>query len=421
MTPDPSLPTSPLSSVLSLSSRWRRPLLRRPPGLVAGLLATLALALLPGPAAAQGMCPGEPLCRAVPRVTATVTDFRVSPNTQGTRPIQLAVRFTNRSQAPLVLGYVDGTAAAYDDRGHKYTLQNSRKLTGLGRIERQRFDPKFSLAPGESADARMELNFYVGRQVIVGTAFDLELGVREIDPLPGQQHRLGREHALSWQSLRHGDGGQAPAAAPGPGTPSAGQAGPPPVGAPPAATASPPPADACGGNPACTVSGPGQARVLGVAPAAPRGNNQEVTVRIEFTNLGAAPLILNYKQDTGVMLDEHGERYIVDGRYRQSVQGMPVATRERASSQFTLGVGEARAASFVFRRFVGKVPPGTVFVPALAIEQYLLLPSHQLQLVREHALGFGELRAGGPAAGPADLRQLGQALDALGQLLKPRP
>ena len=60
------------------------------------------------------MCPGEPLCREVPRFSATITDFRVSPNTVGNRPVNVTVRFANKTAQPLTLGYVDGTAAAYD-------------------------------------------------------------------------------------------------------------------------------------------------------------------------------------------------------------------------------------------------------------------------------------------------------------------
>jgi hypothetical protein len=410
-TPHPSTDLNAITTLTALLTHWRRA--------AAALLLGAGAALSSAPAAAQGMCPGEPLCREVPRFTATITEFRVSPNTQGNRPVHLAVRFTNRGSEPLVLGYVDGTAAAYDDRGHKYTLQNSRKLTGIGRIERNRFDPKFTLAPGESADARLELNFFVNRNVIVGTSFDLAFGVREIDPLPGQQYRLGREHALSWQGLRHGDGGQAPAGSGG----AVAATMPPATGAAPAAATAG--GDACAGAPHCTVSGPVLARVVGVAPAAPRGNNQEVTVRISFQNLGDTPMILNYKQGTGIMLDEKGERYIVDSRYRESVQGMPVSTRERASSQFTLAAGESRMAAFIFRRYVGRVPPGTVFAPQLAVEQYQLLPSNQLQLVREYALGFGDLRGGGAIGGAAsdaaaDLQQLGNAINALGELFRKR-
>lgn len=372
---------------------------------LAASLAAATLLLAATPAAAQGMCPGEPLCRQVSAFTATVTEFRVSPNTLGNRSIQVAVRFTNRTDRPLILGYVDRSAVARDDRGHPYTLQNTAKLTGIGRIERQRFDPKFTLGPGESADARMELNFFVNRNVAVGTDFDLEMGVREIQALPGGQYRLGREHALSWQHLASGAAGRVPAAA------AAARAAAPDVAAVPQ-PAAPPAGDPCAGAANCTASGPLAARIVGVLSAAPKGNNHEVTVRIAFQNHGSEPMILNYKQDTGAMLDERGQKYIVDSRYRESVQGMPIATRDRAGSQFMLQPGESRTAAFVFRRFVGKVPAGTVFTPSLAVEQYVLLPSGQLQRVREYALGFGEARGG------ADLRQLGEAVKGLGNLLR---
>jgi hypothetical protein len=351
------------------------------------------------------MCPGEPLCRQTSSFTATVTEFRVSPNTLGNRPIQVAVRFTNRTERPLILGYVDRSAAAFDDRGNKYELQNSAKLTGIGRIERQRFDPKFTLGPGESADARMELNFFVNRNVIVGTGFDLEMSVREIEPLPGNQYRLGREHALSWQHLSNGARGRAPAQA-------AAAAPPAQEAARIAAPAPPAPAgDPCAGVAHCTASGPVLAKIVGATPST-KGNNHHVTMRIAFQNLGSTPLILTYKYNTGHAIDEHGQRYDVDSRDRTSVQGIPVSTRDRASSQFTLAPGESRTASFDFRRFTGKVPAGTVLSPSIAVEQYELLPSNQLKLQREYALGFGEVRGG------ADPRQLGNALKDLGKLLR---
>ena len=387
---------SPLARTPPVHHRWHA----AAPWLLAGAL----LAVLP--AQAQRPCPEQPLCLQVPRFTATVTDFRVSPNTLGNRPVNLTVRFANLSDQPLTLGLVAGTAAAFDDRKHRYALQNSRQLLGMGLVERNRFDPKFTLAPGESADTKMELNFHVRRNVIVGTRFDLQMSVREINPLPGSQFRLGREHALSWQPLSDGAGAPTRAAqpvAPATDTATGGSAA-----APQAAAAG----DPCQGHPHCTASGTVLARVVGLQSAAPAGNNHLVTVRIAFQNLGSAPLILNYKQGTGDMLDERGQKYRVDQRYRESVQGMPVSTRTSASSQFTLGPGESRTAAFIYRRFVGRVPAGTVFSPSLAVEQYALLPSNQLKLEREVALGFGEVRS------TANVQDVGRALKDLRDLFK---
>jgi len=380
---------------------------RSPPALqarAATWLASCALWLLALPGQAQSLCPGQPLCREVPGFSATVTEFRVSPSTLGNRPVNLTVRFVNKTGRPLTLGHVAGTAAAFDDRANKYTLQNSRKLLGMGLIERNRFDPKFTLGPSESADAKLELNFFVNRNVIVGTAFDLEMSVREIDPLPGQQFRLGREHALSWQGLSNGAGAgtatSSPVAARHPGGEPAAPTGPASV-----------PSDPCAGHAHCTASGPVLARVVAATPST-RGNYHHVAMRISFQNIGDSPLILNYKQDTGHAIDERGQQYDVDSRDRQSVQGIPASTRDRASSQFTLRPGESRTASFDFRRYTGKVPAGAVLSPSIAVEQYELLASNQLRLQREYALGFGEVRT------TPQLQDVGRALKDLRKLFK---
>jgi hypothetical protein len=368
-------------------------------------------ALLPAPAAlvtssalAQGMCPGEPLCREVTKFAVTVTDFRVSPSTVGNRPVNLTVRFTNKTAQRLILGYVDGTAAAYDDRGNKYDLQNSSKVAGIGRIERSRFDPKFALEPGESADARMELNFFVNRNVIVGTAFDVEMSVREIEPVAGGQFQLGREHALSWQSLASGSGGQAPRTAVAAATGG--------VEATPAAV---PLQDPCQGKPACSSSGSMLAEVTRLLNEGMSGNYHHVLVTARFRNLGNTPLILNYKHGSGAMTDDLGQSYTVSEG--TDVQGMPVSTRDKASSQFTLAPGEARNASIRYRRFAGTAKQiGTSFSPSLAVEQYELLPSNQLKLMREHSLNYTDLRYGGTAgagAASAGAAALDQALQKL--------
>jgi hypothetical protein len=381
-------------------------------------MAAVGALLASTPAFAQGMCPGQPLCREVSKFSATITDFRVSPNTSGNRPVYVTVRFHNKTAQPLTLGYVDGSAAAYDDRGNKYQLQNTQTLQGIGRIERHRFDPKFTLGPGESSDAKLEVNFYAQR-VIVGTEFDFEMTVREIDPVPGNQYRVGREHALSWQHLKSGARGSAPASAAG--TDAAAAATPAVAGSRVAA------ADLCVDVPNCATSGPVLAKIVG-ATSSTKGTYHHLMVRVAFQNVGSAPLIINYKQDTGKAIDERGGEYVVDSRDRNSVQGIPISTRDRASSQFTLQPGESRTASFDFRRYTGSVPAGTRLNPSIAVEQYELLPSNQLRLEREYALSFGEIRGGvgalpssaGAAAGSGDPADAVKALRELRDMFKKR-
>jgi hypothetical protein len=362
------------------------------------------------PAAAQTTgCDNAPHCRETTRFTATLSDFRVLRGAGNNRPLRATLRFHNRGSRPLVLTYVDGSASAVDDQGHRYQMQNSsRALRGLGVATRRAFDPRFTLAPGESADSTVEVSAFI--KGIYGTRFDLSLSVREVEPLPGQQARLGRETVLRYTGLSDGSGDR-PGGSGGPADAGGGTSA---VAQPPASPPTLSGADtdtACHGQTPCVVNGPLAAHVQGLQVEAPRNNAQGVIVTVAFRNISAAPMVLNYKQSSGTMLDEHGQQYRVDWRYDDAVQGMPVSTRSRASSQFTLAPGETRSARFRYTRYIGKTPLGSTFSPALAVEQYELLPSNQLRLVREYALDFGAVAGGGAT----DLRR---ALKGLGELFK---
>lgn len=374
--------------------------IRRP--LVAGLLAVvLATPLF---AAAASDCGPGSLCQENPRFSATLTDFRVLQTGGHNRPLSATLRLRNKTDTPLTLVYVDGSAAAVDEQGHRYRMQNTRNgLRGLGVATRREFDPRFTLGPGEAGDSRIEVTAYI--KGVYGTRFHLELALREVEPLPGGQYRLGRETLLRFGDLTDGVGQTSPAAAP-PGAVT-------PPATTPARATTPSHDDPCSGASHCVSSGPLTAQVERLVPEAVKGSNQGIVVTVAFRNLSDAPMILNYRRDSGTLLDEHGQRYTVDSRRRTDVQGMPESTRERASSQFTLAPGETRRAQFRYTRYMGRSRPGTQFSPSLAVEQYELLPSQQLRLTREHALDFGPVAAGG--AGSA--ANLGPAIDALGRLL----
>ncbi|HSM23038.1 MAG TPA: hypothetical protein VK876_12615 [Rubrivivax sp.] len=377
------------------------------------LAATFVLCTLcPLPAQAGDCAPGNTAvgtCQETPRFSATLTDFRVLQTGNANRPLSATLRLRNKTAEPLTLVYVDGSAAALDDQGQRYTMQNTRSgLRGLGVATRREFDPRFTLAPGEAADVRLEVSAFI--RGVYGTVFDFDFAVREVESLPGGQHRLGRETVLRFAALRDGSGQGAAAAVAPRATAAAGD---------PATTVGAPAvsAEACRGQPNCVVNGPLAAQVERLQPEAVKGNNQGIVVTVSFRNLSAAPMILNYKQSTGTLLDNHGQRYTVDSRRASDVQGMPVSTRAKASSQFTLAPGESRQAQFRYTRFVGKTPVGTAFSPALAVEQYELLPSNQLRLVREYALDFGAVSGIAGASG-ASAQDLQRALQSLGDLFK---
>ena len=187
--------------------------------------------------AAATTCAGGSYCSETPSFSATVTDFRTS-TAGGFKVIDAVVRFQNRTNQPLILGYVDGSASATDDRGNRYALSNygSAGLRGMGLIRGGSLDAKFVLQPGGSGDARFELLWRPGRQ-IYGSTFELALSVRQINSVEGNQYILGGEFPLHYLALSNGaSGSAAPAAAAAPAASPAAAA---PASPPPAKPAAP--------------------------------------------------------------------------------------------------------------------------------------------------------------------------------------
>lgn len=350
-------------------------------------------------AASTTFCSERTTCTETARFASQLVEFRLSEGGSLNRFATATIRFTNKSNKPLTLAYVEGSGVAIDDAGNRFTIQNSRTdVQGIGTVSRNQFDPTFSLEPGESAEARFATRAFV--RGVMGTVFSFDVAIREIDTTPGGGHKLGRENLVRYTGLRDGMKGAALAQVP--------------AGVLPGAAVSAP-ADACGGAPNCKQSSGVTATLVRLVPESVKANNQGINVTIEFRNVSNAPLILNYKESSGHMVDELGQRYSVDSRRKTDVTGIPVSTRQRASSAFALAPGESGMASFRYTRFVGKTQVGRSFTPDLVVEQYELLPSNQLKLIREHAFNFPAQTGG--AGAPADLQR---ALQGLGELLKSR-
>jgi len=139
-------------------------------------------------------------CDQVSSFVATATDLResvIGGGSDPTRVVGLTVRFRNTTGGPLILGYVSGSGVVTDDRGNRYTTGSVR---GLGVIGGGPIDAKFELRAGESGDARFEF-MWAPRGTIFGTRFVVELTVREIESLAGNQWRLGQEHSLHFRGF----------------------------------------------------------------------------------------------------------------------------------------------------------------------------------------------------------------------------
>lgn len=189
------------------------------------------------------LCGGNVRCAEVTPFAATITDFRTS--TAGSdRIVSITVRLQNKTANPLILGYLQGSGLILDDQGNRYGIYGNNGIRGIGQITGTTFDPKFVLQPGEASDARFEFGWRpAAANQIYGTVYDLDLALREIDPVTGNQYRLGKEHALKIRRLAPAG----PAVATGAPAEQA-----PAVASVPAPTPTPPEApDACAGKVRC--------------------------------------------------------------------------------------------------------------------------------------------------------------------------
>ena len=132
-------------------------------------------------------CPRAGACVDVAAFSSAITDFRTSIVDRGTRVLTATVRFTNRTAQTLILGYVTGSGIAIDDQGNRYSVYGAAAVRAIGEIANGNFDPKFTLRPGESSDARFEFVLQPSRGQIIGTAYDFDLAIRQIEPLAGKR------------------------------------------------------------------------------------------------------------------------------------------------------------------------------------------------------------------------------------------
>lgn len=368
-------------------------------------LRSVAVALFASGAGAQtaAPCAGQPMCTAVTEFTSTITDFRTS--VSGAYRITSAVmRFQNRTTHPLILGYVPASGIVTDDQGNRYVIESANNVRGIGAVTGSQFDPKFVLQPGEGSDARFEFVWRPNARQIIGTVFEMDLAIREIVPINASQFRLGKEHALHFARLGNVPAvatADAPAAVVGdaatPVTTVSGAAD----GAVAETPAAPAPAEACGATPHCSGAGPFIARVARFTADAPNRRYHVVRVNVEFKNVGAQPIILAYKLGSNLIVDNYGNRYAWGrpGTHDNSASGIGTVDGSRADPQFVLRPGQSRSATFQLIRYnPGNTPIGTGFNYDVVIEQLGILPSNQIQSLREYSLSFTDLASSGPAA-----------------------
>jgi hypothetical protein len=367
---------------------------------------------VPAPAQTPSLCAGQRYCDEVASFVATVTDVRASNYQNSARVLSVTVRFQNKTNRPLILGYVSGSAVAIDEQGNRYTIASAANVRGIGELANQ-FDPKFNIGPGQSGDTRFELTWRIDSRAIIGErSWDLDLSVREVNEVGPGQYRFGAEHALEFKGLANPAAtSAAPAGAPagaplatvpaGAGAPRPGTVAP----AAPAAAAAPaaPQGDGCAGKQRCYDAGPFIAEIVNASSSFTNrsGRWHVVALNIRFTNRSAEPINLGYMVGTAVMLDNFGNRYVISAA-PDDIKGMGKVTANAADPQFVLRPGESRAATFGQARLPqANQPIGTAFTfdTTIALLQ-VLYNGQQIRTVREYTMTFPDfgLNAPGTAA-----------------------
>lgn len=353
------------------------------------ILAALTGALLLADArAATPPCAPGASCVETRSFVATVTGLRTSKQ-DGKRLLTVTMRFENRTAKPLTLGYVTDSGVAIDERGNRYLASGSNSVRAIGEISGDRVDPKFVLAPGEAGDARFELGWKPGKEK-AGSHFELDLAIREITTGPGDQHKLGSEHALHFASLGEVT---APAGSPSGATEQA-------VAAPAA------PADPCTNSARCFNAGSFVAEVVQVQSSAMTAGarHQSVSINIRFRNISDKPVILAYRASSSAALDNFGNGFTWGrpGTHDTSVKGIGVVTGRSADTQFQLAPGQSRSATFGIIRFNAVPPIGDHWNYDVVIEEVEIQPGQVVRSVRQNSLTFANLSAGSFPASMGD-------------------
>jgi hypothetical protein len=363
----------------------------------------------PSPAATPG-CAGKVDCIENPAFAAEVIDFRNS--TSGRYRVATAtVRIHNRLDRPLALGYVADSGVVIDDQGNRYVI-NASGVRGIGVLGGNTVDTKFTLEPGESSDARFEFTWDPGRAV-VGTKYDMDLTLREIDTIAGGQVKLGKERVLHFEGPgSHAPGSQANSSS------ALAQA---PTAAPAAAAAAPALADPCAGLPRCASGGTFIAQVTSVTPVGtPQDRHHYLKLTVRFRNISNAPIYLGYKSGSNAATDNLGNGYIYGrpGTHDTSFSGMGLVTGRGADPSFRLNPGESRDAQFTVTRFnSGGKQLGTAWAYDVVVSGMEILPSQQVRVDREYSLHFGDLAAGGIAGVPTATPTVNDAVQGILNLL----
>jgi hypothetical protein len=272
-----------------------------------------------------------------------------------------------------------------DDRGNRYRIEGRDDVRGIGVLEGNSPDTKFTLSGGERGDARFEFRFYSPREIL-GTRYEIDLTLREIEPVTTTQWKLGREHVLHFTGFSD-SGVVSQQASPSPAT-NAAQ----PAPAPPKPRVNPM-TDPCTGRSQCYWEGPVVAEVVTLAPV--RQGEPRAFANVRLTNVSNLPLLLAYTNNSAGVIDDAGNRYTA-----QSIVGLPKVNDPNGVQPAELAPGESRNAVLMVSAPASTREVGTRYSLNMAVTQLEATSSRQFVLGREFAIGIRDVAPGTLKAAP---------------------
>ena len=353
----------------------------------------------PAPAAPQvDACAGLQRCYDAGPFVAEIVQVTpsITKATYNWHVMTMSIRFRNKTNAPLALGYIARSGALVDNFSNRYVPSNPDDSRGIGKVDATKADPQFTLQPGEARAATfMQARELRETNKPMGQTFTFNLSIAQLEVLyNGQQIRTTREHSLTFA-----DWSIAAAAAP---PVSSGTTAP-----VPGAPAGPAPAldDLCGGRPRCYDAGNFVAEIVQTTPSIVKLTYpwHVVEMNIRFRNKTNQPIVLAYASRSGHLSDNFSNSYVPSNP--TDVKGMGIIVPGKADPQFVLRPGESRAATFSQSRAITEQnkPMGVDYTYVMTISELAVLYNgQQIQTIRENSMTFTGITMGGaPVGAPA--------------------
>ena len=158
------------------------------------------------PMAQNSFCGNNALCYDAGDFAAIVTQFRTSTDGSGNKILDAILHFQNKTNQPIGLGYVDGSASGLDDRGNRYGLNVGwGGVRGMGVVSGNVANPTFVLNPGSSGDSRFEFIWVrPPANAVVGVNYEIEFDLREMNRAEANQWVMGNDTLMHYQGLVNG-------------------------------------------------------------------------------------------------------------------------------------------------------------------------------------------------------------------------